>query len=91
MVPTRPRHRADKVTDWHLIEAALKDARLALKLPQGMFSPHPVTATGTTVSPPLFESLELPGRDRMQRLRGAPAGRHREPCVANLCSSHVGP
>lgn len=64
------------VTDWTapLIEAALKDALiegLALK-PRKAFSPIRVAATGTTVSPPLFELLELLGRDRsMQRLRAA--------------------
>ncbi|CCK57040.1 glutamate--tRNA ligase [Mycobacterium canetti] len=64
------------VTDWTapLIEAALKDALiegLALK-PRKAFGPIRVAATGTTVSPPLFESLELLGRDRsMQRLRAA--------------------
>ncbi|WP_230865950.1 glutamate--tRNA ligase [Mycobacterium canetti] len=64
------------VTDWTapLIEAALKDALiegLALK-PRKAFGPIRVAATGTTVSPPLFESLQLLGRDRsMQRLRAA--------------------
>lgn len=48
------------------IEAALKDAlidRLELK-PRKAFGPIRVAATGSTVSPPLFESLELLGRDR---------------------------
>lgn len=64
------------VTDWTTaqIEPALKAAlieNLGLK-PRKAFGPIRVAATGTTVSPPLFESLELLGRDRsMQRLRAA--------------------
>jgi glutamyl-tRNA synthetase len=54
------------------IEAALKAALLdglGLK-PRKAFGPLRVAATGATVSPPLFESLELLGRDRsLQRLR----------------------
>jgi glutamyl-tRNA synthetase len=58
----------DGVTDWTAaqIEEALKAALiegLALK-PRKAFGPLRVAATGTTVSPPLFESLELLGRDR---------------------------
>ena len=66
----------DGVTDWTAdrIEAALKAALiegLALK-PRKAFGPIRVAATGTTVSPPLFESLELLGRDRsLRRLRAA--------------------
>ncbi|ORW27826.1 glutamate--tRNA ligase [Mycobacterium palustre] len=66
----------DGVTEWttHNIEAALKAALiegLALK-PRKAFGPIRVAATGTTISPPLFESLELLGRDRsMRRLRAA--------------------
>ena len=66
----------DGVTDWTVeqIEAALKAALvedLALK-PRKAFGPLRVAATGTTVSPPLFESLELLGRDRtLRRLRAA--------------------
>jgi glutamyl-tRNA synthetase len=66
----------DGVTDWTAaqIEAALKAALiegLALK-PRKAFGPIRVAATGTTVSPPLFESLELLGRDRsLHRLRTA--------------------
>jgi glutamyl-tRNA synthetase len=66
----------DGVADWTTtqIEQALKAAlieRLALK-PRKAFGPIRVAATGTTVSPPLFESLELLGRDRsLQRLRSA--------------------
>jgi glutamyl-tRNA synthetase len=66
----------DAVTDWTTaqIEEALKAALidgLALK-PRKAFGPIRVAATGTTISPPLFESLELLGRDRsLQRLRSA--------------------
>ncbi|WP_081283417.1 glutamate--tRNA ligase [Mycobacterium asiaticum] len=64
------------VADWTTaqIEEALKEALiegLALK-PRKAFGPIRVAATGTTISPPLFESLELLGRDRsLQRLRSA--------------------
>jgi glutamyl-tRNA synthetase len=66
----------DGVTDWTTahIEAALKAAlveNLALK-PRKAFGPVRVAITGTSVSPPLFESLELLGRERsLQRLRAA--------------------
>ncbi len=66
----------DGVADWttEQIEAALKAALvegLALK-PRKAFGPIRVAATGTTISPPLFESLELLGRDRtLRRLRAA--------------------
>ena len=64
------------------IEAALKVAlleNLALK-PRKAFGPIRVAVTGATVSPPLFESLELLGRDRsLQRLR---AGRERAAAAA---------
>lgn len=54
------------------IEAALKDSlleNLGLK-PRKAFGPVRVAATGAAVSPPLFESLELLGRDRtLHRLR----------------------
>jgi glutamyl-tRNA synthetase len=58
----------DAVGEWTTenIEAALKGAlleNLALK-PRKAFGPIRVAATGSTVSPPLFESLELLGRDR---------------------------
>ena len=58
-------------------EAALKAAlleNLALK-PRKAFGPIRVAATGSTVSPPLFESLELLGRDRS--LARLSAGRDR--------------
>lgn len=55
------------------IEAALRGAlieELGLK-PRHAFGPVRVATTGSTVSPPLFESLELLGRDRtLTRLRG---------------------
>jgi glutamyl-tRNA synthetase len=55
-----------------VIEAALKTAlleQLELK-PRKAFGPIRVAATGASVSPPLFESLELLGRARsLQRLR----------------------
>ncbi|OBK29824.1 glutamate--tRNA ligase [Mycobacterium asiaticum] len=56
------------------IEAALKSALIeGLELkPRKAFGPIRVAATGTTISPPLFESLELLGRDRsLSRLRSA--------------------
>jgi glutamyl-tRNA synthetase len=66
----------DGVADWTTanIEAALKSAlidNLELK-PRKAFGPIRVAATGTTVSPPLFESLELLGRERsLRRLQAA--------------------
>lgn len=69
----------DAVPQWTAapIEEALKGALiegLGLK-PRKAFGPIRVAATGATVSPPLFESLELLGRDRsLQRLRGARSG-----------------
>ena len=62
------------VPDWSAagIEAALKAAlldELGLK-PRKAFGPIRVAATGSTISPPLFDSLELLGRDRtLARLR----------------------
>jgi glutamyl-tRNA synthetase len=69
----------DGVTDWTAvnIEEALKSALLeGLELkPRKAFGPLRVAVTGATVSPPLFESLELLGRDRsLSRLREARAG-----------------
>ncbi|MGH3560991.1 MAG: glutamate--tRNA ligase [Mycobacterium sp.] len=64
------------VTEWTTghIEATLKAAlveQLALK-PRQAFGPIRVAATGTSVSPPLFESLELLGAERsLRRLRSA--------------------
>jgi len=68
----------DGVTDWTAadIEEALKTALLeGLELkPRKAFGPIRVAVTGATVSPPLFESLELLGRDRsLSRLREARA------------------
>ncbi len=58
------------------IEEALKGTlveELGLK-PRNAFGPVRVAITGRTVSPPLFESLELLGRDRsLSRLRAATA------------------
>jgi glutamyl-tRNA synthetase len=64
----------DKVGDWSAteIEAALKGALvdgLGLK-PRKAFGPVRVAVTGRTVSPPLYESMELLGRERsLERLR----------------------
>jgi glutamyl-tRNA synthetase len=64
------------VADWSAphIEQALKSALvdgLGLK-PRKAFGPVRVAVTGRTVSPPLYESLELLGRDlAMQRLGAA--------------------
>jgi len=67
-------HALEKVEPWATegIEAALRAALvegLGLK-PKLAFGPVRVAATGRRVSPPLFESLELLGRDRsLDRLR----------------------
>ena len=67
------------VDEWKTdkIEEALKVAlleNLEIK-PRKAFGPIRVAATGASISPPLFESLELLGRDRsLQRLT---AGRDR--------------
>jgi glutamyl-tRNA synthetase len=66
----------DGVPEWTApaIEEALKGALidgLGLK-PRKAFAPVRVAATGRTVSPPLYESLELLGRERsLRRLRHA--------------------
>jgi glutamyl-tRNA synthetase len=66
----------EDVTDWTTehIEPALRAAlveNLGLK-PRKAFGPIRVEATGAPVSPPLFESLELLGRERsLRRLREA--------------------
>ena len=68
----------EDVGDWttEAIEAALKAGlidELALK-PRKAFGPVRVAVTGSLVSPPLFESLALLGRDRsLARLRAARA------------------
>ena len=72
----------DGVTDWttEAIETALKGALiegLDLK-PRKAFGPIRVAVTGATVSPPLFESMELLGRERsLARLRQARDGAER--------------
>jgi glutamyl-tRNA synthetase len=69
----------ENVDEWKTdtLEEALKVAlleNLAVK-PRKAFGPIRVAATGASISPPLFESLELLGRDRsLQRLT---AGRDR--------------
>ncbi|MCV7279726.1 glutamate--tRNA ligase [Mycolicibacterium flavescens] len=74
----------DAVGDWSTpaIEAALKQAlldELGLK-PRKAFGPIRVAATGASVSPPLFESLDLLGRERsLARLR---AGREHAAAAA---------
>ena len=67
----------ESVSDWTTpnIEAALKTGLIdGLELkPRKAFGPIRVAVTGSSVSPPLFESLELLGRDRsLARLRAAP-------------------
>ncbi|OLP00013.1 glutamate--tRNA ligase [Mycolicibacterium porcinum] len=66
------------VDEWNTanIEAALKAALLeGLELkPRKAFGPIRVAVTGATISPPLFESMELLGADRsLARLRAARA------------------
>ena len=59
------------------IEAALKSALIdGLELkPRKAFGPIRVAVTGASVSPPLFESMELLGRDRsLARLSAAREG-----------------
>lgn len=69
----------DTVSDWTApaIEESLKGALidgLDLK-PRKAFGPIRVAVTGATVSPPLYESMELLGRDRsLHRLREARDG-----------------
>jgi glutamyl-tRNA synthetase len=66
----------DALSGWTVadIEAALKGAlvtALGLK-PRKAFGPIRVAVTGSSISPPLFESMELLGRERsLQRLRAA--------------------
>lgn len=58
------------------LHAALVDG-LGLK-PRNAYGPLRVAVTGRTVSPPLFESMELLGRDRsLARLRAALSGARR--------------
>jgi glutamyl-tRNA synthetase len=64
------------VGDWNhsLIETALREAlidRLGLK-PRNAFGPVRIAVTGSHISPPLFESMELLGRERcLSRLKSA--------------------
>jgi glutamyl-tRNA synthetase len=66
------------VDDWTtpVIEAALRSALvegLGLK-PKNAFGPVRVAVTGRRISPPLFESLELLGKDKtLRRLAAAAA------------------
>ena len=85
--------------DHREIEVALKVAlleNLALK-PRKAFGPIRVAATGASISPPLFESLELLGRDRsLRRLRAGrdlppPLQPRREKRSRIFGSLHVGP
>lgn len=72
----------DRVGDWSVenIETALKSTLIDEKglKPRKAFGPIRVAATGSSVSPPLFESLELLGRDRslnrLQQARNRVAG-----------------
>ncbi len=69
----------DSVADWttEALESALKTAlieELGLK-PRKAFAPVRVALTGSHISPPLYESMELLGRDvSLARLRAARAG-----------------
>jgi len=69
-----PALEAAEPWDAATIEAALRGALvdgLALK-PRNAFGPIRVAVTGRTVSPPLFESMQILGRERsLARLRGA--------------------
>jgi len=73
------RDALDGIAEWthDAIEAALRAALvdgLGLK-PKHAFGPVRVAVTGRTVSPPLFESLELLGRERtLARLAAASGG-----------------
>jgi glutamyl-tRNA synthetase len=63
--------------DAETIEAALRRLaeRLGLK-PREAFQPIRVAVTGSKISPGLFESIELLGREKtLERLRGAPVAR----------------
>ena len=68
----------EPLTDWTTaeIETALREAlveRMGLK-PRHAFGPVRVAVTGRRISPPLFESMELLGRERsLRRLESASA------------------
>ena len=72
----RPSRRSRRLPEWthEAIEAALSAALvegLGLK-PRNAFGPLRVAVTGSTVSPPLFESMEILGRERsLARLAAA--------------------
>ncbi len=76
---TPPTQALTRSTDWttEAIEAALRAQlveRAGLK-PRNAFGPVRVAITGRRVSPPLFESMELLGRDvTLDRLATAPHG-----------------
>jgi glutamyl-tRNA synthetase len=65
----------DQVGDWTTpaIESALRSLAEERGLkPKQAFQPVRAAVTGTLVSPPLFESLEILGRDEtLERLRAA--------------------
>jgi glutamyl-tRNA synthetase len=69
-----PALEADDQWDAASIETALRGALvdgLGLK-PRNAFGPIRVAVTGRTVSPPLFESMQILGRERsLARLRAA--------------------
>ena len=66
----------DNLANWNHgdIESALRSALiegLGLK-PRNAFGPVRIAVTGSHISPPLFESMELLGKERsMARLRSA--------------------
>jgi glutamyl-tRNA synthetase len=68
----------ERLTEWtaasieHALKAALVDG-LGLK-PRIAFAPVRVAVTGRTVSPPLFESMEILGRERSLRRLNAAVG-----------------
>jgi glutamyl-tRNA synthetase len=68
--------RLDKVSDWkgEEIEAVLRALASERELkPKHAFQPIRAAVTGTLVSPPLFESLEILGKESsIERLRAAP-------------------
>ena len=74
-VLTAARDGLDKLDDWSAasIEASLKESLvdgLGLK-PRKAFGPVRVAISGRTVSPPLYESMELLGRERSMSRLGA--------------------
>jgi glutamyl-tRNA synthetase len=73
------RRRLEALDDWTapVIEAALRSLQAERGLSSNQaFQPIRAAVTGTLVSPPLFESLELLGKERaLARLRAAAEGR----------------